>query len=190
MHDGSRFRPVAPSYLRLALQSLLNRHFTAGKKSPLTRDAVSLVVDSANGDIRSAIMAVQFACTASATGSNSMTKKKGGELNARVVMELVTRREQSLVLFHLLGKLMYNKRKPSEPCRLQRIKQHTGKGDPPNTNASAKELQRDRDIDSQLKSQPALPDHLKDHKRRTSRVDIEVCAHMFLVPTRLTVDGT
>ncbi|KAH9923879.1 Rad17 cell cycle checkpoint protein-domain-containing protein, partial [Fomitopsis serialis] len=149
------FRPIAPTYLRPALQSLLNRHFTGGG-SPISKDVLNLIVDSANGDIRSAIMALQFACSAS--GSSTGKKKKGGDAGARAVIESVTRREQSLMLFHLLGKLFYNKRK----------------GDPPNPNASAKDLQRDRDIDSKLKKQPPLPTHLKEHARRTSRVDVEM----------------
>ncbi|TFY52729.1 hypothetical protein EVJ58_g9851 [Rhodofomes roseus] len=148
------FRPIAPTYLRPALQSLLNRYF-AGGGSPPSKDILNLVVESANGDIRSAIMALQFACT---VGGNTTTKKKkGGGADAKAIVESVTRREQSLALFHLLGKLLYNKRK----------------GDPPNANASAKELQRDRDIDAKLKKEPALPAHLKEHKRRTSRVDID-----------------
>lgn len=69
---------------------------------------MNLIVESANGDIRSAIMALQFACT---LGGNSATKRrKGRDLDAATILESVTRREQSLVLFHLLGKLLYNKR--------------------------------------------------------------------------------
>ena len=61
-------------------------------------------MDSANGDIRSAIMALQFACVVELPTSNK--KGKG----TTMVMEAVTRREQSLQLFHLLGKVLYNKR--------------------------------------------------------------------------------
>jgi cell cycle checkpoint protein len=64
---------------------------------------LDVIVESANGDIRSAIMALQFACVVEIPGS----KKKGG---TTMVMEAVTRREQSLQLFHLLGKVLYNKR--------------------------------------------------------------------------------
>ncbi|KZT63178.1 P-loop containing nucleoside triphosphate hydrolase protein [Daedalea quercina L-15889] len=154
------FRPIAPTYLRPALQSILNKHFAGSKDTLPSKDVLSMVVDSAHGDIRSAIMALQFACTVVSVGNvSTMKKKKGvGGPDARAVIELVTRREQSLALFHLLGKLLYNKRKD----------------DPPNANASVKELQRDREIDSQLQSQPSLPAYLKEHKRRTSRVDVDM----------------
>lgn len=59
------------------------------------------IIDSANGDIRSAIMALQFACI------RLSTKTKGGD---QAILEIITRREQSLVLFHLMGKVLYNKR--------------------------------------------------------------------------------
>ena len=41
---------------------------------------------------------------------NKGRKRKSGGRSAAVVLESVTRREQSLVLFHLLGKVLYNKR--------------------------------------------------------------------------------
>lgn len=49
-----------------------------------------------------------------------------------------------------------------------------GKGDPPGTSASAKELQRDRELDARLRKEPPLPAHLQEHARRPSRVDVEV----------------
>lgn len=49
-----------------------------------------------------------------------------------------------------------------------------GKGDPPGASASAKELQRDRELDARLRKEPPLPAHLKEHARRPSRVDVEV----------------
>lgn len=38
-------------------------------------------------------------------------RKKKNQRGAAIVLEAVTRREQSLALFHLLGKVLYNKRK-------------------------------------------------------------------------------
>ena len=49
-------------------------------------------------------MALQFA---SIVHKTSQKKKNIGNI---VVLEAVTRREQSLSLFHLLGKVLYNKR--------------------------------------------------------------------------------
>jgi len=56
-------------------------------------------------------MALQFACI---VHKPSQKKKNIGNT---VVLEAVTRREQSLALFHLLGKVLYNKR-PSFPYPL------------------------------------------------------------------------
>lgn len=107
-----------------ALQALLASHFGSLEvhermgKQP-TRDVIDIIVGSSNGDIRSAIMALQFACVvdlpASSTKSKSQLARKnlGGTkrtTNARAVLEAVTRREQSLALFHLMGKILYNKR--------------------------------------------------------------------------------
>ena len=58
-----RFNPIAPTLLAKALTSLLTKHFTLTPRSrPPTKDVVKMVVDSAHGDIRSAVMALQFAC--------------------------------------------------------------------------------------------------------------------------------
>ena len=122
----NRFNPIAPTLMRRALQSLLATHFFSttqpkstssqakGKTSarnPVTKDMLDLVVETSHGDIRSAVMALQFACTAPSTASD--TSKKNGKrkgAGGTALLEAVTRREQSLALFHLLGKLLYNKR--------------------------------------------------------------------------------
>lgn len=146
------FNPIAPTLLRKALQALLQTHFAShprGMSAP-SNDVLNITVESANGDIRSAIMAMQFACVVQLP---SKSKRKGTKL----VLESVTRREQSLVLFHLMGKVLYNKRK----------------GDPPNPSATAKDLAKERDIDALLKDPPKLPPHLEEHERRCSRVDVD-----------------
>ena len=50
-------------------------------------------------------MALQFACII-----HKPTQRKKKNIGHTVVLEAVTRREQSLALFHLLGKVLYNKR--------------------------------------------------------------------------------
>lgn len=107
-----------------ALQALLALHFGSSEahdkvgKQPV-REVIDIIVESSNGDIRSAIMALQFACVIDLPASSMKSKSKvarknvGGTkrtTNARAVLEAVTRREQSLVLFHLMGKILYNKR--------------------------------------------------------------------------------
>lgn len=109
------FNPIAATYMRSALKTLLDRHFASSPSGARPTQAVlDVIVESSNGDIRSAVMALQFACTAdSSTRKPAKGVKKAGKgqgPSARVMLEAVTRREQSLALFHLLGKIMYNKR--------------------------------------------------------------------------------
>ena len=51
---------------------------------------------------------------------------------------------------------------------------NTGKGDPPNPSANAKDLKRERELDALLKDPGKLPSHLRHHERRASRVDVDV----------------
>ncbi|OCH87008.1 P-loop containing nucleoside triphosphate hydrolase protein [Obba rivulosa] len=153
------FNPVAPTYLRKALQNLLRTHFSRNVGTPPSKEVVDLVVESSNGDIRSAVMALQFACVSNADeGYKRGSQKAPKSAIPRALLEVVTRREHSMALFHLLGKLLYNKRKR----------------DPPAPSASAKDIQRNRDFDSQLHDPSPLPPHLQEHHRRTSRVDVEI----------------
>ncbi|KAJ3781672.1 Rad17 cell cycle checkpoint protein-domain-containing protein [Lentinula aff. detonsa] len=142
-----KFNPIAPTLLKKALQALLSRHF-ASQKSLITGQMLDTVVESANGDIRSAIMALQFACI--------RLSKKGKGANPQVLMESITRREQSLALFHLMGKVLYNKRK----------------ADPSAPSATAKDIKKDQELDRTLGDLPALPPFLSEHDRKTSRVDV------------------
>lgn len=92
-------------------------------------------------------------------------------------LEAVTRREQSLHLFHLLGKILYNKRKTLAPSTVKLSTERlfcSGKGDPPNPSASAKDKKREQELDARLKNPPPIPSWLSDHKRPTSRVDVDV----------------
>jgi hypothetical protein len=50
----------------------------------------------------------------------------------------------------------------------------TGKGDPSNPSASAKDIQREKELDARLVDPPELPPHLSHEARRASRVDIDV----------------
>ena len=106
------FNPIAATIMRTALKSVLDQHFSsvsaAGNRP--TKDVLDLIVESSNGDIRSAIMALQFACTADQAGKIGKKGAKSKGPSATVMIEAITRREQSLALFHLLGKIMYNKR--------------------------------------------------------------------------------
>ncbi|TEB29646.1 Rad17-domain-containing protein [Coprinellus micaceus] len=118
-----------------------------------SKQVLDVIVESSNGDIRSAINTLEFACTIELPNK----KRKGVTAGTTIVLEAVTRREQSLALFHLIGKVLYNKRK----------------GDPASSSAAAKDIQKDREIDAQLKDPAKLPSHLSEHDRRASRVDVD-----------------
>ena len=108
LFNNIRFNPIAPTLLRKAVQALLDTHVTSSSSRSAivpSKEVIDIVVESANGDIRSAIMALQFACIV-----HKPTQKKKKNIGHTVVLEAVTRREQSLALFHLLGKVFYNKR--------------------------------------------------------------------------------
>lgn len=136
---ADRFNPVAITLLRKAANSLLDKAFASpamvSHERP-SKDVVDMVLESANGDIRSAVMALQFACvvdlpSTKGKGKGKAKAKDRGAAKGVYVprlesqsrhtetsfrLEAITRREQSLALFHLLGKLMYNKRKHLVLC--------------------------------------------------------------------------
>ena len=56
-----RFNPLAPTLMTKALQALLERLSVDGMEKHLSRDVLEMVVETANGDIRSVSMALQFA---------------------------------------------------------------------------------------------------------------------------------
>jgi cell cycle checkpoint protein len=97
--------------MKKALQSMVNKHFsTLALDLPApSKQVLDVIVESSNGDIRSAINTLEFACTVELPSK----KRRGVEGGATIVLEAVTRREQSLALFHLIGKALYNKRTSS-----------------------------------------------------------------------------
>jgi len=109
------FNPIAPTLMTKALQAMVTTHFKSTGEKPPTKDVIEMIVESSNGDIRSAVMALEFACVvtlpAKGAGKGRMKGNTVGRGGARAVLEAVTRREQSLALFHLMGKILYNKRK-------------------------------------------------------------------------------
>lgn len=54
-----------------------------------------------------------------------------------------------------------------------------GKGDPPTSSATAKDIKKDQEIDRKLIDPPILPPHLSEHDRRASRVDVNVRSIFF-----------
>jgi len=186
-----RFNQIAQSFLRKALQSILNAHFSTVFQH-LPKSALDVIVETANGDIRSAIMALQFACIVKLSDKKGK-KVLGGRNGARAILDAVTRREQSLALFHLMGKVLYNKSwfcqliYPSR-ANLDQKFPILGKGDPPNASARPKDLQRERDLDARLKDAPLHLPFQASHNRRASRVDVDVRMTKFLA-LLFAVDG-
>ncbi|KAK4052775.1 RFC checkpoint protein Rad17 [Microbotryomycetes sp. JL201] len=129
------FRPVAPTIMKKALNKLLDRIYSSnGDLNPSLRPsatAVEVISSHSNGDIRSAIMSLQFlASNPSMAKSKGMTdlavghapkkRKKGdaGGVSKEQVKELlqfVSAREDSLFIFHALGKVLYSKRWGQRP---------------------------------------------------------------------------
>ncbi|EIN04674.1 P-loop containing nucleoside triphosphate hydrolase protein [Punctularia strigosozonata HHB-11173 SS5] len=155
------FNPIAPTLLKKALQALLGAACAHNKAAGrVSKDVLDLIVQTTNGDIRSAVMALEFACTAEVISETTSAKKRrrghNKHTDQRGVFEAVTRRESSLALFHLLGKVFYNKRK----------------GDAPSGNASKADAAREAELDARLANPSPLPAHLAAHERRASRVDV------------------
>ncbi|KAI0056332.1 P-loop containing nucleoside triphosphate hydrolase protein, partial [Artomyces pyxidatus] len=160
------FNPIAPTLLTPALKRLLER---AGAAVP--PGVLAAVVDGAGGDVRCAVMGLEFAW---ARGRGRKGRGKGGESacvvfmccmhalladrHGRAALEAVTRRESGLVLFHLMGKVLYNKRK----------------GDAPSAHLTVRDKAAERALDARLKDPPPLPPWLAHEERRTSRVDVDM----------------
>ncbi|VDB96297.1 unnamed protein product [Peniophora sp. CBMAI 1063] len=143
------FNPVAPTYLTAALKKIREK---AGAQKLVTDTALANIVTGAAGDVRAGVMALEFACHR-AKGSG----KRARDAGAGTDIESTTRRENALVLFHLLGKVLYNKRK----------------GDPPPTAATKRDIAALRELDARLSDEPCLPDWLSKEARKTSRVDVD-----------------
>ena len=66
--------------MRRALQDLLTRHASSSKSSlagSISRESLDVVVESSNGDIRSAVMALQFIYGVEERDRNSKVNGKG-----------------------------------------------------------------------------------------------------------------
>ncbi|KAH9060573.1 Rad17-domain-containing protein [Lactarius vividus] len=141
-----RFNPIAPTLLASALKRV-----TTLANVRLSQSILNSVVEGAGGDVRSAIMTLEFTCARSASWKQSSRSNVGSIVST-------TQKENALLLFHLIGKIMYNKRK----------------GDPHPKSASAKDISRERVLDRTLNDPPPLPPWLTMEERKTSRVDVNL----------------
>ncbi|KAJ7778351.1 hypothetical protein B0H16DRAFT_1683604 [Mycena metata] len=132
-------------------------HFASAPKasgSAPTKEMLDIVVETSNGDIRSAIIALQFSCVPTLGGSSvKAARKKGGGAGggAKLVLEAVTRREQSLTLFHFMG---WERRSTEFQCHGEGHLAGSGAQRP----AKAAQV-------------------LGSEERRTSRVNVDVLGH-------------
>ncbi|KAG8834412.1 Cell cycle checkpoint protein rad17 [Serendipita sp. 399] len=145
------FNPIAPTLMRQGLKWLVDTHYGDVSSIKPTKEVIDLIVESSSGDIRSAIMSLQFTSPAQ-TELDRRRKKKSSNIVA-----LISRRENTLALFHLLGKVLYNKRA----------------GDPISKSLSKKEQIRERELDESLPEPLPLPPHMVEFQRKSSKVNVE-----------------
>ena len=115
------FNPIAPTLLAKALDLIVQKE---SRKSGRRKTPGSLVMKALGdvGDIRSAIGSLEFLCLRGDADGDwgakvAFGKAKRGKEQVMTKMEeesleLVTRREASLGIFHAVGKVVYNKRLP------------------------------------------------------------------------------
>ncbi|GAA5938024.1 Rad24p [Sporobolomyces koalae] len=120
------FNPIAVTIMKKALNRILDQVYdssiaTGSRPSASTLD---LLIQHSNGDIRSALMSLQFLASdgtvaprngtqshgAGASKGRGKKKDKESTGDARNLLQFVTSRENSLFIFHALGKVLYNKR--------------------------------------------------------------------------------
>lgn len=145
------FNPIAKTLMKKGLQYTIDRHFGPTSNMRPPREIIDAVVESCEGDIRGALMALQFSLALPPAGSFGKRTKKG----ANTALLLITKREHSLALFHMLGKVLYNKRV----------------GDPLSDSWSKKDQIHEAELDRLTPPPPPLPSHLAEFNRRASKVD-------------------
>lgn len=114
------FNPIAPTYLTKALDLVVKKEARQSGRRRVPGPAVLTKLGEV-GDIRSAIGSLEFLCVRGDDGDNwggrvASRAKKGAKASSALTtmetesLEMVTRRESTLGLFHAVGKVVYNKR--------------------------------------------------------------------------------
>jgi cell cycle checkpoint protein len=162
------FNAVAPTILTKALKRVLENarpshpDFIPAPTSVMARDMIAVVIESAEGDLRNAINTLQVICMHSGSGlleKRGTKRKANGKAESKVskrAIAAISGKETSLVLFHALGKILYNKRV----------------GDPNDDEDSDDEVNNTQE--TALEDSESLPEHWQSLVRRKSRVDCEV----------------
>lgn len=118
--DTIEFNPIAPTFITKALDLVVQKEARHSGRRRIPGPSV-LKRLSESGDVRSAIGSLEFLCLKGQDGDNwsgrvAAKGKKGAKTASAITdmeeesLELVTRREVSLGLFHAVGKVVYNKR--------------------------------------------------------------------------------
>lgn len=150
--DTINFNPIATTFLRKALRQIVHEEFLSyPSQTKPSLELIDAVIAGCDGDIRSALNALQFFALKDSGGQESPLRPKGKSKakaknepiseHVQTLVDTITGRESSLILFHALGKVLYNKRQ----------------GDDDGVVDSDKNL---------------LPEHLFHFARRPSEVDI------------------
>ncbi|KAL8673011.1 MAG: hypothetical protein Q9168_002572 [Polycauliona sp. 1 TL-2023] len=120
--DTIEFNPIAPTFITKALNVVLQKEARHSGRRRIPGPSV-LKRLSSSGDVRSAIGSLEFLCLKRQDADDWSGRvaakgiKKGGKTSGAIItemeeesLELVTRREVNLGLFHAVGKVVYNKR--------------------------------------------------------------------------------
>lgn len=156
-----------------ALQGIVDRHFQDSPSLRPTKNMLDMIITCSRGDIRGAVVELQL----SSLVDKKPAKKgeKSGSSDSVAFLKLASQREQSLALFHLIGKVLYNKRMSIFPFGARILKYvSAGKGDPPSSSATKREQEQLRLLEQSIPNPKKLPHHLNLHDRKASLVDVNV----------------
>lgn len=108
-----KFNPIASSIMLSALKVIKSKIAEQIGPSKLNISILKLIIEHSHGDIRSAITTLQLlSCCPNMTNSG---KRSLNMSDTKEACKIVAQREHSLDLFHVIGKILYNKR-PSCSC--------------------------------------------------------------------------
>lgn len=161
-----KFNPIAATLLRKTLTDVIAKERKIGSSnvpapsSSEAKECVEAVIAVSNGDIRSSLHALQMLLQ-----SNKRTLGKrmanGTSKRASASSLNASGRESSLVIFHALGRVLYNKR-VGDPG-----------DDEGNEQRSDPTISLTDAINATSVREYELPGHLQHRARRKSRVDVE-----------------
>ena len=152
-----KINSVAVTFVKKALNRVLGL-----AKLHIDSDTVTAIANSADGDLRNAVNALQMWCAGQRLSSSSASKKckgkgkekksgrAGGDGGASVGGTSCYGRDAGLTLFHSLGKILHNKRLPRPlPSFPQSIHDNDGEGaasgGSPRCNGVGEQRVRERD---------------------------------------------